>query len=210
MKIVASIADPELGTTAIAAGADLIELRLDLMDPDPLPQVKQCRKAVTSPLIATLRSASEGGTFTGTPVEWIRRIEPILPFVNYVDMEQKYASYASMVRSHDKIIIASCHSADMPPLFELFALERDLRTYGDIPKIIVTPRNEDDIITLISFTHAALKPVCTGVMGARFRSARAILPLFGSEFVYCHAGTPVAEGQYSVKEFVALKKLLTN
>ena len=52
------------------------------------------------------------------------------------------------------------------------------------------------------------KTGCTGVMGASFRYARAILPLFGSEFVYCHTGVPTAEGQYSVKEFVALRKLL--
>jgi 3-dehydroquinate dehydratase-1 len=96
----------------------------------------------------------------------------------------------------------------MMPLHVLFVLEQELRSYGDIPKIIVTPANEDDIIDLIAFTRAAKKPICTGVMGSSFRSARAILPLFGSEFVYCHTGTPTADGQYSVTEFVTLKKLL--
>jgi len=33
-------------------------------------------------------------------------------------------------------------------------------------------------------------------------------PVFGSEFVYCHTGDPTAEGQYSVEEFVQLKRLL--
>ena len=45
-------------------------------------------------------------------------------------------------------------------------------------------------------------------MGVQFRHARALLPLFGSEFVYCHTGTPTAAGQYSVEEFVQLKRLL--
>jgi 3-dehydroquinate dehydratase-1 len=96
----------------------------------------------------------------------------------------------------------------MLTLAELFQTERNLRAFGDIPKIIVTPQNDDDLIDLISFTTAAKKPVCTGVMGSRFRFARAILPLFGSEFVYCHTGNPTAEGQYSVAEFVHLRDLL--
>jgi len=97
----------------------------------------------------------------------------------------------------------------MVPLPILFVLEQELRSYGEIPKIVVTPGNEDDLIDLIAFTHAAKKPICTGVMGVAFRYARAILPLFGSEFVYCHTGVPTAVGQYSVEEFVALRKLLS-
>lgn len=104
-------------------------------------------------------------------------------------------------------IIASCHTLVMPSLFELFALERELREYGDMPKIVVTPRHPEDIIELISFTHAAKKPVCTGIMGSAFRYARLLLPLFGSEFVYCHAGTPTAEGQYSVSEAKEVMRL---
>jgi 3-dehydroquinate dehydratase-1 len=96
----------------------------------------------------------------------------------------------------------------MLSLTELFQLERDLRVFGDIPKIIVTPQSEDDLVDFISFTCAAKKPICTGVMGSHLRYARAILPLFGSEFVYCHTGNPTAEGQYSVKEFVQLRDLL--
>jgi len=87
-------------------------------------------------------------------------------------------------------------------------MERELRAYGDIVKIIVTPANAEDVIELIAFTHAVKGPVCTGVMGTQFRYARAILPLFGSELVYCHAGTATASGQYSVQEFVRLMELL--
>jgi 3-dehydroquinate dehydratase-1 len=87
-------------------------------------------------------------------------------------------------------------------------MERELRAYGDIPKIVVTPENDADVIELLTFTEAAAKPVCTGVMGSEFRHARAMLPLFGSEFVYCHTGSPTAAGQYSVEEFVQLRTLL--
>ena len=208
MKIIAALTDPTHAVMAQEQGADLIELRLDLSEGDPGAMVRRCRDQATLPIIATLRSAQEGGRYFGNADEWMERISPLLPLVDYVDIEQRFSAHAPVIQVAGKKIIASCHEARMLPLAELFQVERNLRAFGDIPKIIVTPQDEDDLIDLISFTTAAKKPVCTGVMGSQFRYARAILPLFGSEFVYCHTGNPTAEGQYSVAEFVQLKKLL--
>jgi len=207
MKIVASLTDPGDAPAASAAGADLIELRLDLMGGDLVKGVQECRKRSGLPVIATLRSAEEGGNYSGNGDEWFRVIGPVIPFVDYIDVERRFSAHAEAIRAHDVTIIASCHMTGMPSLFELFGLERELQVYGDIPKIVVLPRHDEDIIEMISFTHAAKKPVCTGVMGPRFRYARLILPLFGSEFVYCHVGSPTAEGQYSVAEVKAAMEL---
>ena len=200
VKIVASLTDPGNAPAASAAGADVLELRLDLMDGDILKGVQECHRLTGLPVIATLRSILDGGRYSGNPDEWLRVIQSIMPYADYIDVERCFSAHADTIRTHDVTIIASCHTPEMPSLFELFGLERELQVYGDIPKIVVTPRHEEDIIELISFTHAAKKPVCTGVMGAGFRYARLVLPLFGSEFVYCHVGTPTAEGQYSVAE----------
>jgi 3-dehydroquinate dehydratase-1 len=208
MQIIACLTDPAQAAAAQAQGADIIELRFDLADSDPAEMVRQCKKVCPLPVIATFRSAREGGRYFGSPAEWAQKIAPVIPLVDYVDVEQQYARDAGPAKTAGKTIIASHHASEMLPLHVLFVLEQELRAYGDIPKIIVTPKNEDDLIDLIAFTRAAKKPVCTGVMGASFRYARAILPLFGSELVYCHAGVPTAEGQYSVEEFVALRKLL--
>ena len=209
MQIVASLTDPSQAARAQSQGADLVELRLDLIGGDPVQAVHQCRDGSNLPIIATYRSAQEGGRYFGSPEEWAKKIAPVIPLVEYVDVEQRYAGYAVTVKQVGKKIISSHHAPQMLPLPVLFGLEQELRAYGDIPKIIVTPENEDDLIDLIAFTRAAKKPICTGVMGARFRYARAILPLFGSELVYCHTGDPTAAGQYSVKEYVALARLLS-
>ncbi|ABS56087.1 dehydroquinase class I [Methanoregula boonei 6A8] len=209
MQIVASLTDPSQAATAQSQGADLLELRFDLMEGDPVDIARRCRAISKLPLIATFRSALEGGRYFGSPEEWAKKIAPVLPLVDYVDIEQQFARKSGLVREAGKAIIASHHTAEMLPLHVLFVLEQELRAYGDIPKIIVTPHNEDELIDLIAFTRAAKKPVCTGVMGSAFRYARAILPLFGSELAYCHAGVPAAEGQYSVAEFVALMKMLS-
>lgn len=208
MKIVAALTDPSHAVMAQEQGADIIELRLDLFEGDIVEHTRRCREQVTLPIIATLRSGAEGGRYFGEADEWMRRLSPIVAFVDYIDIEQRFADNAPAIRAVGKLVIASSHEGRMLSLTELFHLERNLRAFGDIPKIIVTPQSEDDLIDLISFTTAAKKPICTGVMGSQFRQARAILPLFGSEFVYCSVGAPTADGQYSVEEFVQLRKLL--
>ncbi len=70
-------------------------------------------------------------------------------------------------------------------------------------------KDEGDLLALCSYTLAAGKPLCTGVSGTQFRYARALLPLFGSELVYTHAGTPTAAGQYHIREFRELWGFLT-
>ena len=208
MKIVAALTDPDLVGEAEAQGADMIEIRLDLIESNTADRLAACREVTKLPIICTLRSSHEGGRYFGSAEEWIGRLRPLLPYFDYVDVEQKFSVHAPEIRCAGKGIIASFHTPAMPPLFSLFVLERELRAYGDIVKIIATPRTDDDIIELISFTHAVKMPICTGVMGPQFRYARAILALFGSELVYCHLGTPTAEGQYSVSEFAGLMRML--
>jgi 3-dehydroquinate dehydratase-1 len=208
MKIVAALTDPALASIAQEQGADMVELRFDLINSDPVSSVNICKKVCSLPVIATLRSAQEGGHFFGDTASWYEKIRTLIPLVDFVDIEEQFEPYAFFVKEAGKKIIASHHCSDMMMLPELFDKERKLRAYGDIVKIIVTPKNREDIIELIAFTLAVKKPLCTGVIGGQFRFARAILPLFGSEMVYCHVGTETAAGQYSVQEFVRLMEWL--
>ncbi len=208
MKIVAALTDPGLADSAQRQGADMIELRLDLIEKVTPGMIERCRKECRLPIIGTLRSAAEGGHYFGNTDEWIRFVRPFVPFVDYVDVEQRYSAHAAELKAAGKTIIASFHTPEMPDLPTLFAIERELRAYGDIVKIIVTPKTDEDVIELISFTHSIKQPICTGVMGAEYRYARAVLALFGSELVYCHVGTTTATGQYSVEEFTGLMRLL--
>ena len=208
MKIVAALTDPTHAAKAKKQGADIIELRVDLYDGDLKKIAKKAKESSGLPVILTLRSAQEGGQFFGTPEEWMAKLVPLLPYADYVDVERQYAGHVPAIREAEKKIIASHHSGQMVPLYILFVMERELRVYGDIPKIVITPQSNEDVLEFLAFTQAAHKPICTGVMGDSFRHARAMLPLFGSEFVYCHTGVPTAAGQYSVEEFAALRKIL--
>ncbi len=200
MKIVISLPDPDLMADALKFEPDLIEFRIDMMDRDIRGMLEHARDQTGIPLIGTLRSTWEGGRFAGTEEGWQRRITEVLPSFDFIDVEMRYRRHGPFVRAGGAGIISSYHTTDMPSAGELRRIRQVLAEYGDIPKIAVQPRTEKDVIELLSFTEDAPKPVVTSILGSRFRHFRILLPLFGSEFVFCHAGRPTSVGQYSAGE----------
>jgi 3-dehydroquinate dehydratase-1 len=200
MELVVSVTGPEALQIAHLYSPDLIELRLDLVKGDLRQEVEECRAETDRPIIGTLRSTGEGGRFSGDSGTWGEIMMPLLPLFHMVDIETAFRDHAPAVKEHGKVIIASLHRPAMPSPEELGGIEAMLRGYGYLPKIVVQPRNEEDILTLCAFTLKSPKPVITGIMGTRFGWARALLPLFGSSYMYCHAGIPTADGQYHIRD----------
>jgi 3-dehydroquinate dehydratase-1 len=207
VSVVVSTRNREEIEKAGLLGADLIEIRLDLLT-TPVLEPEMLEGLILPPMIITLRSRSEGGAFTGSAGEWRRILDPWLEKAAYVDVEEPYRTYAEDLRSQGKKVIASWHAPFMPSRTDLDRMERVLRSYGEIPKIVVTPGRSEDLLTLLSFTLQAKKPICTGIIGSRFRYGRILLSLFGSQLAYCHTGTPTAEGQYHIQEFRTLLESL--
>lgn len=198
MQFVASIPDPAFIPAALAGRADLLEIRLDLTGPISSGEGKNTFRNIPVPLILTVRSSHEGGMFQGSPEEWWDLLQPLLPYARYVDVEREFRDFAPLLRERGKVVIASYHTESMPDAGTLEAIREDLSSYGDIPKIVVSPGSGDDVLSLLSFTLHAGKPIITSTMGARFSFARLMLPFFGSSFLFCHAGRPVAEGQVHI------------
>lgn len=200
MKIVVSTNERPARTNLLQYSPDLIEVRLDLLQ-DNLPEIVQEWYAKTEiPLVLTLRSVQEGGIFAGTPDEWLETMTPLLPYASYVDIEQRFSRHARFIREQGLGIVASFHMKRMPSIEELAAIDDTLREYGDIPKIVVTPSDEHDIIIFLSFTLHAEKPVITSIMGDQYRHIRPVLPLFGSEWIFAHGGEATAAGQYHIRD----------
>jgi 3-dehydroquinate dehydratase-1 len=208
MRIVATVMNAGQAARAARLCPDLIEVRIDLMDATLGEEIPAIRSAWDGPVILTIRSEAEGGGFRGGPEEWWNLLRPLLGFGDLVDVELSFSSFVPLIREQGKGIIASRHMEDMPAPAELPRIERDLRRYGDIPKIVLRPRNEHDLLHLLSFTLEAERPICTGVLGEAYRFARVILPFFGSELVYTHAGTRAAPGQFSLEDFKKIQALL--
>ena len=208
MKIVATVVNAREAAFAAGLGPDLLEVRIDLMDANPEEEIPSIRSAGKRPIILTNRSTAEGGRFRGDPGEWWDILRPLLRFGDLVDVEMPFSTFATEIRRQGKKIIASYHTDTMPSVGVLSRTALELRRYGDIPKIVVRPGNEHDLLTLLAFTLEAEKPICTGVLGEAYRYARVILPFFGSELAYTHAGTPAAQGQFSLEDFRKIQALL--
>jgi 3-dehydroquinate dehydratase-1 len=200
MKIVVSTNERPGRTNLLQYSPDLIEVRLDLLQEDLSGTVQEWYAKTEIPLILTLRSGQEGGAFNGTPEEWLETMTPLLPYASYVDIEQRFSRHAMFIREQGVDIIASFHMKRMPSIEELAAIDDTLREYGDIPKIVVTPSDEHDIIIFLSFTLHAEKPVITSIMGDQYRHIRPVLPLFGSEWIFAHGGEATAAGQYHIRD----------
>jgi 3-dehydroquinate dehydratase-1 len=205
MQVVASVVDPRYIPVAQEAGADVIELRLDRFPAGLTPESATILDENNLPLILTVRSRQEGGGFSGSPKDWQALIEPFLPYAAFVDMEQQLRSLAPEIRQSGKTIIASFHYEGMLSSESLDSVQSRLRQYGT-PKIVVQPGTMEDVLSFCSFTHHAEKPVITSIMGEKFRFARILLPIFGSSMIFCYAGIPAAEGQFTVSE---VRQILT-
>jgi 3-dehydroquinate dehydratase-1 len=199
MQFVASVVDPRYIPVAREAGADLVELRLDRFSGSLTGETAAILEENPLPLILTVRSRQEGGGFSGSPDELRRAIDPFLPYARYVDLEQQFAEFAPEMKRLEKTVIASFHHNGMLSSGELETMSSVLRQYG-IPKIVVKPGTPDDVLAFCSFTSHAEKPVITSIMGGEYRFARILLPLFGSSMIFCYAGIPAAEGQFTVPE----------
>ncbi|MDD1705407.1 MAG: type I 3-dehydroquinate dehydratase [Methanoregulaceae archaeon] len=199
MQCVASVADPRFIPEAEDAGADVVELRLDLfprsLSMDQTALIRRC----TLPLIVTVRSRQEGGNFRGAPDDWWALVSPWLPDAALVDVEQDFSMLTPLILDEGPDIIASFHSGRMLLGGELGAIASRLRAYG-IPKVVVRPENPIDVLTLCWFTQRTEKPIITSIIGSKYRYARVMLPLFGSAMAFSYAGEPTAEGQFPVRE----------
>jgi len=209
MKIVVSTYKRPCETDLLQYNPDLIEVRLDLLNGDPSGIVQEWYTMTEIPLVLTLRSEQEGGTFSGNTDSWFETINPLLPYASYIDIEQRFSPHARYIREHGVNIVASYHMKRMPSIQELTTIDDTLRNYGDIPKIVVTPSDEHDIIMFLSFTLHAEKPVITSIMGEEYRHMRPILPLFGSEWIFAHAGNATAAGQYHIRDLREIYARLT-
>ncbi|WP_317137650.1 type I 3-dehydroquinate dehydratase [Methanochimaera problematica] len=207
MKTALSISSPADWNNAKLTGADFCEIRIDLIsnERDSRELIELCKNGLNIPIIATIRSFEEGGKFKGGDEDWRKIIEPWCCCADYIDIERKFSHFSKDIKETDTKIIASAHLNYMPDNNELLSIHRELKGYGDIPKIVVTPGSNEDLLSFIRFTIDAEKPVITSVMGEEFRWARVVLLLFGSMIVYCHSGEKAATGQYHISD---MKKIL--
>lgn len=200
------------------SGADVIELRLDLLEGDErnIEQVKEFLKEQKLPVIVTNRRREEGGSFVGTEEERIAMLSRIIEAapVNAVDIEflsheeVKNKVIETAKNLHIPVIISFHDFNGMPRREDISnIIESMYDEGGSIAKIAVTPKSLNDALFLLTLTHEVSSVgkllVCIG-MGSDSvgRHLRLIAPIYGSvlTYGYIEGEESVAPGQFSVRE----------
>ncbi len=218
--IAAAVSDSELGEMegALLEAVDLVELRMDHFADLSSGYVRDVFARASSlgkPLIATVRSADEGGHRYIADSERLRLFEAARDFVRIIDIEAGSAIFDEVMgiaRSSGGVLMASYHDfKGTPPYDELDRMLKQWRRRGaDVVKIAVTARDEADLrtMTLLTLNHFR-EGVVTISMGGKGLISRVFFPLIGSLFTFASVGLSKAPGQVPVLELRKYMEVLS-
>ncbi|SNQ59066.1 type I 3-dehydroquinate dehydratase [Candidatus Methanoperedens nitratireducens] len=213
-SIVASLGKNPVNSAAGAKklGADILELRIDLLDSDARQALLDVKKT-GMPVIITNRMREEGGAWAGSEDERIRTLVSLLPLADAVDIElcaEKREHVVEKARSAGKAVIISTHDFKKTPETRVMTgmLKESFEAGADIAKLAVMPDSLEDVLRLLEVTLHAKGAVCTIAMGDTGRHSRIIAPVYGSVMTYGYVENATAPGQLRVDELRAILKLL--
>ncbi|MCZ7393650.1 MAG: type I 3-dehydroquinate dehydratase [Candidatus Methanoperedens sp.] len=213
-SIVASIGkNPiESAIRAKQLGADMLELRIDLLDADAL-KILQALKKLSLPVIITNRMKQEGGAWEGSEDKRIQKLLSLLPGADAVDIElcaQERDAVVEKARSNGKTVIISTHDFQRTPGIDVMlgVIRESFEAGGDIAKLAVMPHSFEDVLRLLEVTLQSKGKVCTIAMGNIGRHSRIIAPIYGSVMTYGYVDAPTGQGQFKVDELKYVLKLL--
>lgn len=168
------------------AGADLIELRLDMLtDFNAEEHLKQLLSAAQTPKIVTLRPAWEGGHYKGPERERLAVLRQATSLgASHIDVELKAADAffegGKQLPKSTKLILSSHNFESTPSAEELQSTVQQMWNAGaDIAKIATTATDITDCARLLSLYKAAKGPIIALCMGERGQPTRLLAAKYG-------------------------------
>jgi 3-dehydroquinate dehydratase-1 len=197
-------------------GADFIEVRMDALE--EMRNLSDITNSTETPLIATNKLLSEKGFFAGTETErqntLLKAARAGFEFIDVDYFSAKRAETIAKLKQLGTKTIVSYHKFD--GILNAFAMERILNEQidsgADVCKIILTAKNIEDNLPILSFVNFAsqkAKLVCF-CMGEAGKTSRLLSPIFGAYFTFAciDKESKTAPGQMSIKEMKDAYKLL--
>ncbi|KAI8473685.1 MAG: type I 3-dehydroquinase-domain-containing protein [Monoraphidium minutum] len=203
----------EIGEAA-AAGADVIELRLDfLKEFDPSSDLKALMDACKVPYIVTYRPTWEGGHYSGPEPERLATLKfAAMMGAPYVDVEFKaahlfFADTLGEVPVSTRVILSSHDFEKTPPRAELHARVAAMREMGaDIVKIAAMANDISDAATMLSLLTEKTGPTISLSMGERGQITRLLAAKYGGHLTFASlsAERASAPGQPTIQQLQGL------
>ncbi len=176
--------------------ADLVELRLDLVD---RPDVAGALQGRRTPVIVTCRALWEGGRFEGSEEERRRLLESAAALgAEYVDVEAAAAFAPAFIRARaGRGVIVSSHFLGDPPS-DLEARYANLRATGaEVAKLAIQVSSLEETLPLFDLATANPDEPGRGhiliAMGPQGVATRVLAARLGNRWTF--AGDGVAPGQ---------------
>lgn len=206
------------------SNADIAEFRIDLLDfasdnKAVIALGKELNQILKNkPLIATIRTANEGGQLKVSDADYEKIYSAYLkqPFMQLLDIEMFRDSgsvkrLTQLAHKNKVLVIMSNHDFDKTPTqqdIEQRLLKQD-QLGADVLKIAVMPKSKQDVFTLMNATlnvsQKTPKPLLTMSMGRLGTISRIATANMGGSMSFGMIGEASAPGQIDVKQ---LKQLL--
>lgn len=199
--------------------ADLLEWRADCLASAegmfPLPFEKGGR-----PLLATIRTAQEGGSWTGSPAEYEAAVAELIDsgVFELVDLElscgeERVGRLIKRAKRAGVLTVVSKHDfAGTPPREEITETLRRMAALGaDLPKYAVMPQTPEDVWELLGASLQASRlcgPVIAVAMGEYGKISRIGGEYFGSAVTFAAGEEASAPGQLACKEVSGMLQTL--
>jgi 3-dehydroquinate dehydratase/shikimate dehydrogenase len=197
-------------------GADIIELRVDGIEPTVSPkELDLLERAATKPLILTCRSRREGGQFAGSEEERLRILRSaMLKSFEYVDVELRSLEEGFEAARSASKLVASYHDFESFPADLDALVDRGIQVGADIIKLAVKVDSLTDALVLADAGEAALQkgigfvPIAMGSPGV---SVRILTSCLRTEFAYASVsgGPATGPGQIELKELLTKYRFKT-
>jgi 3-dehydroquinate dehydratase-1 len=198
------------------AGADFVEVRMDCLE--ETRSLKDLPSSTKTPLIATNKLKDEKGFFSGTEAQ---RQQTLLSAAQngfqYIDIDFTSSKRTETI-DHAKALgaktVVSYHKYDgiLNPSSMERILDEEIANSADICKIVLTAKQIDDnlpVLSFVSFASTKAKLVCF-CMGEAGKTSRLLSPAFGAYFTFAslEQDNQTAPGQMSIAEMRSAYKLL--
>jgi 3-dehydroquinate dehydratase-1 len=187
---------------------DLVEARVDLFDGQRLNDavLDSCRRLESSgtPVLVTIRSASQGGRFQQPEPVRLALFRDALQVASWADVEDDApiaADVARLVaaRPAGQLVVSHHDFARTPPLTDLLGVvdRCHATSSGAIAKVATAVGNDADRTVLRALL--AQRPAATAIIGMGDDAFRVELAAAGSRLAYGFVGSSTAPGQTSAE-----------
>jgi 3-dehydroquinate dehydratase I len=187
--------------------SDYVELRLDFLKPEKVPETLELVKKDLKRSVCTLRPKSEGGRFSGSEKERIAILKLIAeysPFLLDVEFNslRKNKSLVRYLKKTKTPVLVSWHDfKKTPPVPSLNKMLTQMAKFSDNVKIVTNAKMVEDPANVLSlYARISRINLIAFAMGEYGRISRILCLYLGSPFTYVSLGKAIAPGQFSLTE----------